>query len=148
VKALALSAVCYPTQARYPLGGPLAVRVEIRNGSAHEVELLASGIPWIYHHALGFTVISGAGRDVFQNRLWVVEPPAGPDLTVPAGATTSGMVDVARYLYTPEGKSIGEVPGTYALRAHLVLLASVAGAEDFQRLELDTGPFTIVVVGQ
>jgi hypothetical protein len=58
----------------------------------------------------------------------------------------SGEVDLARYLYTQDDRSISQVPGTYSIRAGLLTFVSTKGAGDeCETLEIDSEPFTIVI---
>jgi hypothetical protein len=78
-----LTVNCYPTQDLYEPGGPVSVRVELENKTNREIEILAAGVPWTFHHAIKFNLIAGAREGVtFENRLWVLEPPAVPDITI------------------------------------------------------------------
>jgi len=131
----------------YELDGLVPVRVALQNQTDREIEVLAVGVPWVFHHAIRFSIIESAPAGVtFENRLWVIDPPSVPDITIAAGETASGEVDVARYLYSAEGKSIGEVPGTYRLRARVTTLASTGRADpEYEQLEIDSEPFTIVI---
>jgi len=123
------------------------VRVELGNQTDREIEVLAAGVPWTFHHAIRFILVEGTPEGVnFENRLWVIDPPSVPDIVIAAGETASGEVDVARYLYSAEGKSIGQVPGTYVVRARAIALASTGRADpEFERLEIESEPFTIVI---
>ncbi|NVM57488.1 MAG: hypothetical protein HWN51_05150, partial [Desulfobacterales bacterium] len=116
-----LTVKCYPTQDLYEPGGPVSVRVELENKTNRDIEVLAAGVPWTFHHAIRFSLTAGAREGVtFENRLWVLEPPAVPDITIAPGKAVSGEVDLAGYLYTQDDRSISEVPGTYTVRARLL----------------------------
>ena len=142
-----LTVICEPERCCYEPDGTVLVRVELGNQTDREIEVLAAGVPWTFHHAVSFMIIEGAPEGVtFENRLWVIDPPSVPDITIAAGETASGEVDLAQYLYSAEGKSIGQVPGTYLLRAHVIALASTGRADpEFERLEIDSEPFTVVI---
>ena len=142
-----LQVTCYPTQDRYGPGGPVPIRVELANKTGREIEILAAGVPWIFHHAIRFRVSTGAKEGVtFKHRLWVLEPPARPDITIPAGEAVSGEVDLAQYLYTQDGRSISEVPARYSVRAHLLTFVSTKEpGEEPKTLDIDSEPFTVVV---
>jgi len=142
-----LMVTCYPTQDRYGLGGPVHVRVELANKAGKEIEILAAGVPWIFHHAIRFSVSANAKEGVtFEHRLWVLEPPAAPDITIAPGEVVSGEVDLARYLYTQDGRSISEVPASYRVRAHLSTFVSTKEpVEEPKTLFIDSEPFTVVI---
>ena len=142
-----LTIKCYPTQKIYKSGGAVPLRVELINNTKNRVDILAAGVPWTFHHAVKFTLAGGARENItFKNRLWVIEPPSVPDLTIESGKTVSGEVDLARYLYTPDDRSIGDVPGTYIVQAHLLTFISLKGrGEKFKKIEIDSEPFTVVI---
>ena len=138
-----LAAACRPAKDRYRRGEPVAVAVELTNRTNRTITVLASGVPWTYHHAIRFTVLDGGE---FENRLWVFDPPDGPDTTIPSGATASGELDLAQYLYSKDDKSINESSGTYRVGAEVIALASTGGEDEpYERLELTCEPFTITV---
>jgi hypothetical protein len=136
-----------PTQSRFKPGGPVLVRVEIKNETNSEVEVLAAGIPWFFHHAVRFSVSAGAKEGAsFKHRLWILEPPSTPDIIIGPGKSISGEVDLAQYLYTDDGRSISEVSGEYSIRAHLSTFVSVIETgEETQTLHIDSEPFTILI---
>ncbi len=142
-----LKVTYYPTQNRYKFGGPVLVRVELKNKTKKEIEILAAGVPWIFHHAVRFSVSVSAKEGVtFKNRLWILEPPSEPDITIGPGKSVSGEVDLAQYLYTDDGRSISEVPGEYSIRAHLSTFVSVIETgEETQTLHIDSEPFVILI---
>lgn len=136
-----------PVQSRYNPGSPVRVRIDLKNNATSEIEILAAGVPWTFHHAVRFTVSEGAEEGVtFENRLWVLEPPAAPDLTIGSGEVVSGEVDLAQYLYTGDGRNIGEIPGRYGVRAHLSTFVLIKKpGEETQTLHIDSEPFTIII---
>ena len=142
-----LTIKCYPTQEIYKSGGPVRLRVELINTTKNKLDILAAGVPWTFQHAIKFTLADVTRKNVtFENRLWVIEPPSVPDLTIESGKAASGAVDLARYLYTPDDRSIGDVPGTYIVQAHLLTFISLKGrGEKFKKIEIDSEPFTVVI---
>ena len=147
MKEYELAVKCYPKRDRYDMGGPVYIHVELENLTTMEIGIEASTVPWIFHHAIKFTVLADASQPGnFQNRLWVIDPPSMPDVIISPGKPLSGDVDLARYLYTQDGKSINEVPGTYRVQAHVspVILTNETGT-DFRRLELISEPFIVVI---
>jgi hypothetical protein len=136
-----------PTQSRFKRGGPVLVRVEIKNETNSEVEVLAAGIPWFFHHAVRFSVSAGAKEGVsFKHRLWILEPPSTPDITIGPNKAVSGEVDLAQYLFSEDGRSIGEVPGEYKISAHLSTFVSTKDTgEETETLHIDSEPFTIII---
>ena len=142
-----LTVKCYPTQEIFKSGGPVRLRVELINNTNNKVDILAAGVPWTFHHAIKFTLAGGARKNItFENRLWVIEPPSVPDLIIEKGKTASGVVDLARYLYTQDNRNISEVPGTYIIKAHLLTFVVLKGRDEkFQKIEIDSEPFTVVI---
>ena len=142
-----LSVTYHPTQTRYKPGGPVPVRVELRNRTEKEIEILAAGVPWIFHHAVRFSVSAGVKEGVtFENRLWVLEPPSTPDVTIKPGKVVSGEVDLGQYLYTGDGRNISEVPGEYNVHAHLSTFVLIKeSGEEPEVLEFDSEPFNILI---
>jgi hypothetical protein len=142
-----LAVKCYPTRERYDVGSPVHVRVELENLTTSEIKIVASTVPWIFHHAISFIVSAGASEAVsFQNRLWVIDPPTMPHITIAPGMSLSGEVDLARYLYSQDGKSISEVPGTYRIQARVSpAISTKEPGEDFKRLEIHCEPFKVVI---
>ena len=142
-----LTIKCYPTQDIYKSDGPVRLRVELINTTKNKLDILAAGVPWTFHHAIKFALAGGAREKItFENRLWVIEPPSVPDLVIESGKTASGVVDLARYLFTRDNRSISEVPGTYIIKAHLLTFISLKGRDEkFQKIEIDSEPFTVVI---
>ncbi len=132
--------VCIPEE-RYQKGRPVPVRVELINKTGCAIKILAAGVPWIYHHAISFSVIEGGQ---FENRLWVLEPPSAPDITIEKGATAAGEVDLAQYLYSKDDRSINQIPGIYRIYARVVTFVSM-GQENYERLELYSESLTIII---
>lgn len=147
MKESQLTIKCYPTRESYKSGGSVPLRMELVNNTKDKVDILAMGVPWTFHHAVKFILSAGAKENItFENRLWVIEPPSSPDITIESGKTASGAVDLARYLYAQDGRSISEVPGTYSIRAHLLTFISLKEQDEkFQKIEIDSEPFTIVI---
>lgn len=138
---------CSPVREHYTTGEAVPVKAELENKGGQELEILAAGVPWTFHHAVKFTVSSSGGENAFfENRLWAIEPPSVPDIAIAPGQAVSGEVDLARYLYTKDNRNISEVPGTYNIRARLVTFVSVKGQDKpAEQMELDSGPFTIAI---
>ena len=147
MKEFELSVKCYAIRERYNEGNPVYIHVELENLTTAEIQIEASTVPWVFHHAIKFTVSTDASQTVkFQNRLWAIDPPTIDDITILPGTPLSGYVDLARYLYTEDGKSINEVPGTYRIQARVSPAISTKGmGEDFKRLEISSEPFTVVI---
>ncbi len=138
---------CSPVREQYSTGEAVPVKAELENKGGRDLEILAAGVPWTFHHAVKFAVSSSGGGDpVFENRLWAIEPPSVPDISIAPGQTVSGEIDLARYLYTEDNRNIGEVPGTYNISARLVTFVSVKGEnKPAEQMELHSGPFTIII---
>jgi len=150
MSATPISVLCRADKAQYKPGEPVLLRIALRNRTSQPVKLLPAGVPWLYHHAIAFDLLTGTPDDVeLQNRLWVLDPPEGPEVVVGAHAAAHGTVDLAKYLYAKDGRNIAALPGSYRLRAHAVVLASVVSErDDYERLELHSRPFTVVIGGE
>jgi hypothetical protein len=140
-----ISASCCPSEAKVAAGQSIPIVVALINKSDREVELLASGVPWIFHHAISFHMVEGPSGVTLENRLWMIDPPTVPDTLIGPGETANGIVDLAAYLFDADGRCINELPGSYRIGARIVALASYKGEEDFNRLELDCDPFNLTI---
>lgn len=142
-----LKITCIPTRETYTRGEALPVRFEIQNLTSNPVELLAAGVPWYYHHSVRFSLSSyPEGAETLENRLWVMEPPSTPYLPVAPGQTISGEVDLASYLYTKDGRSIKDIPGSYTLTAGVLTFVATPGSDEKPlTLKIETDPFTILI---
>ena len=138
---LALS--CMPVAETIPVGGPITVRITLRNDSGGPLEIPAVGLPWHSFYAATFTVKNR--RDV-ERVLPEGVPLELPSQTLAAGASLSGEVDLGRYLQLKDRRSIAEVPGRYEVEAKVLSMAKPVGGADFADIKLRCGPFTVTVI--
>lgn len=143
--SIEITAACYPSQAVVAAGRSIPITVTLTNRGEREVVLLASGVPWIFHHAIRFEAVEGPAASALENRLWAINPPELPDTFIQPGETAAGEVDLATYLFESEGSCINELPGRYRIGARIIALASLVDEESYHRLELDCEPFTLTI---
>lgn len=137
-----LTLSCAPTAERFPVGGPLTVRLTLRNDSADPVEIPAVSLPWHSFYAAVFKV---RNRSEFERVL-----PEGLPLELPAkrvepGGTLSGEVDLGAYLRLRGGGSIADAPGRFEVTGVVLASAKPAGADKLEDVKLRCGPFTVTV---
>lgn len=140
-----ITAACCPAQKVVASGGSIPITVTLTNQGDRQVVLLASGVPWLFHHAVRFRVVKGPARHALENRIWVIDPPELPDTVIGPGETAAGEVDLATYLFEADGACISELPGRYRIGARIVALAGIVGEETYHRLELKCEPFTLTI---
>ena len=138
---LALS--CQPAAESFPAGGPILVRLTLRNQSGEALEIPAVGLPWRSFYAATFSVTDR--RDVIRILPEGV-PPELPPETVGVNAEISGEVDLGRYLQLADKRSIADVPGSYLVEAKVLTMAKPVGAAKLADMTLRCGPFTVTVV--
>lgn len=140
---MSLALVCAPARAAVAAGEPIPVTVTIANNTDRPVTLVSISLPWVFHHAARFEVL---GADRFPNRITLLDPPTAPDVTVAAGDSVCGDVNLADYLGS-ETEAINEVPGAYTVVGHVtaVVLGPAPADPAGDRLELTSEPFSVTV---
>lgn len=142
---LEIIVACRPQREHVTRGEGVPVVIELRNDGSRPLNLLPMSVPWLYHHAVRFEVVDGPAQEPL---LWVLDPPDGPEVVIPAHESLSGQVDLAEYLGRDGGTTrLNDFPGSYRLRADVTVVAvePTADPSDYDRAEVTSEPFTVVI---
>lgn len=137
-----LSFECAPIVRETRRGQPIPIRCEITNRSKRSIVLRGMGIPWESLNMLRFRV---SGQEGFHTPIREGLPRTVSDVELEPDESVAGEIDLAQELVGPDGKSVAEHPGDYAVSALLTTFVARQRGED-ELIELESEPFPVRVV--
>lgn len=90
-------------------GVPLAAALHLENTTDETVTILGMTIPWMYRHAAHFSA------EGFEDPHVLADPGEYETLILLPGESAGGEIPLADRLLDTYGRSLEEVPGTYAV---------------------------------